>query len=175
MNEKKWLMEVQVNLFQKHFFLHQLTHNMTSTVHENCKLRTYSEHAQNMLCMYINSSECQNKNNLCTQHVLSMFWACNIHVQNSRFNEDSAVILWVSWCKNKSFWQRFTCSKYRAGHDLLAGFCSLSSKIGEYNDLEKFEYQNTKKIDPGRNAKYCIVTCWLLHIDITSLVSLCIR
>ena len=24
-------------------------------------------------------------------------------------NEQSVVILWVSWCKNKSFWQRFTC------------------------------------------------------------------
>ena len=24
--------------------------------------------------------------------------------------EQSAVILWVSWCKNKSFWQRFTCT-----------------------------------------------------------------
>ena len=26
------------------------------------------------------------------------------------WNEQSAVILWVSWCKNKSFWQRFTCT-----------------------------------------------------------------
>ena len=25
-------------------------------------------------------------------------------------NEQSVVILWVSWCKNKSFWQRFTCT-----------------------------------------------------------------
>ena len=33
---------IQVNLFQKHLFLHQLTHNMTKdcSVHENCKLRT---------------------------------------------------------------------------------------------------------------------------------------
>ena len=27
-----------------------------------------------------------------------------------KFIEKSAVILWVSWCKNKSFWQRFTCT-----------------------------------------------------------------
>ena len=45
----------------------------------------------------------QNKNNLCTQHVLQVFWAYNFH-------EQSVVILWVSWCKNKSFWQRFTCT-----------------------------------------------------------------
>ena len=24
------------------------------------------------------------------------------------------VILWVSWCKNKSFWQRFTCNNCNA-------------------------------------------------------------
>ena len=24
------------------------------------------------------------------------------------FNEQSIVIFWISWCKNKSFWQRFT-------------------------------------------------------------------
>ena len=47
-------------------------------------------------------------------------------------------------------------SEYRAGHkhkDLLAGFCSVSIKIGE-----KLEYQNIKKIDPGRNAKHCIAS-----------------
>ena len=43
----------------------------------------------------------QNKNNnLCTQHVLQVFWD---------YNEQSVVILWVSWCKIKCFWQRFTC------------------------------------------------------------------
>ena len=54
---------LQVNLFQKHLFLHQLTHNMTkvvhlimSSVHENSKLRTCWEHV-----VYINCSECQNK------------------------------------------------------------------------------------------------------------------
>ena len=41
---------VQVNFFQKHLFLHQLTHNMTrdcsliSSVHENYKLRTCCVH-----------------------------------------------------------------------------------------------------------------------------------
>ena len=39
---------VQVNLFQKHLFLHQLTHNMTKycswNYHENYKRRTWEEH-----------------------------------------------------------------------------------------------------------------------------------
>ena len=26
-------------------------------------------------------------------------------------NEQSIIILWVGWCKNKSFWQRFTCTE----------------------------------------------------------------
>ena len=38
-------------------------------------------------------------------------WAWNFHLLNLCFNEQSVVILWVSWCKNKSFWQRFTCNK----------------------------------------------------------------
>ena len=54
---------VQVNLFQKHLFLHQLTHNMT----KDCS------------------------------------W---------NYHEQSFVILWVSWCKNKFFWKRFTCIRH---------------------------------------------------------------
>ena len=27
-------------------------------------------------------------------------------------NPQSVVILWVNWCKNKSFWERFTCIEY---------------------------------------------------------------
>ena len=47
-------------------------------------LRTWSEHV-----VYINCSECQNKNNnVCTQHVLQVFWAYNF-----MNNEQSVVIL----------------------------------------------------------------------------------
>ena len=38
----------------------------------------------------------------CSELVTFMYWT-------RKFNEKSVVILWVSWCKNKSFWQRFTC------------------------------------------------------------------
>ena len=56
------------------------------------------------LVEWINCSECQSKNNLCTQHVLSLQFSCT-----------ELAIQWiirhivVSWCKNKYFWQRFTC------------------------------------------------------------------
>ena len=45
---------LQVNLFQKHLFLHQLTHNMTKdcswNYHENYKRRTWAEHVLSMFC-----------------------------------------------------------------------------------------------------------------------------
>ena len=49
---------VQVNLLQKHLFLHQLTHNatkdwITSSVHENCKLRTSWEHVVWINCFFV--------------------------------------------------------------------------------------------------------------------------
>ena len=47
-----------------------------------------------------------------TIYVHNMFWACNFHVLNLYIIQwyiQSSVILWVSWCKNKCFWNRFTC------------------------------------------------------------------
>ena len=45
---------LQVNLFNKHLFLHQLTHNRKKdcswNYHENYKRRTWEEHGQNMSC-----------------------------------------------------------------------------------------------------------------------------
>ena len=81
------ILSLQVNLCQKLLFLHQLTHNMTTDCSLNYKFNTWKFQAQNMgenmLCTEI---DFDIQNNLCTQHVLHMF------------------------CKNKSFWQRFTCS-----------------------------------------------------------------
>ena len=61
----------------------------------------FGEPRENMLCRYINCSECQNQflYTTCSPHVLSLAFSCI----------ELVVILWVSWCKNKSFWQRFTC------------------------------------------------------------------
>ena len=75
--------ELQVNLFQK--------------------LAISAEHV-----LYQNCSSKQNKsNNLCTQHVLQVFWVYNFHEQ---WVIDLLSYLWVSWYKLKSFWQRLTCT-----------------------------------------------------------------
>ena len=62
---KIWI--VQVNLCQKVLFLHQLTqqivHRITSSIHENFKLKP----GKNMLCTEIVSDI---QNNICTHHVL---------------------------------------------------------------------------------------------------------
>ena len=89
---KNWV-RLQVNLCQKHLFLHQLTHNMMTDCSLNYEFITWKFQAQNMLrtcwehVLYINCSECQNKNQfvytISSQHVLNMFWAWDFHVLNS--------------------------------------------------------------------------------------------
>ena len=65
---------------------------------------TSSEHV-----VYINCSECQNKNKkqfvytTCSELVVFMYWTGKS--MNNLF-----VILWFSCCKNKCFWKRFTCT-----------------------------------------------------------------
>ena len=64
----------------------------------------FAEHGENC-------SECQKQ---CLYTTCSpQVWACNFHVLNLEFNEQSVIILWVSGCKNKSFWQIFTCIYYQ--------------------------------------------------------------
>ena len=72
---------IQVNLFQKHLILHQLTHNMTKDCSLIYQFSTWKLQAQNMLCAQIGF--CFDiQNNSCTQHVLPVFWACSFHVLN---------------------------------------------------------------------------------------------
>ena len=47
---------LQVNLFQEHSFLHQLTHNMTRDFSLNSPKNTSSQHDEYKYCF-----ECQNK------------------------------------------------------------------------------------------------------------------
>ena len=68
----------------------------------------FAEHGVNMLCTKIVLNV---RNNFCTQHVLPrfelgifMYWTCN------SMNNLSSYCGLCSWCKNKSFWQRFTCN-----------------------------------------------------------------
>ena len=51
---------LQVNICQKHLFLHQLTHNMTADCSLNYEFNTLKFHGQNMLRTK-KCSECQNK------------------------------------------------------------------------------------------------------------------
>ena len=85
----------QVNLFQKLLFLHQLTHTMTKdwswNYHENYKRRSLAEHGQNMF-------------RACTFHGNSM---------NNLLPYCYTTILRVNWCRNKRFWQRFTCNSFK--------------------------------------------------------------
>ena len=60
---------VQVNIFQKHLFLYQLTHKMTKDCLLNYKFSTWKLH---VVC--INCSACQNKQTIC---VHNMYWTCN--------------------------------------------------------------------------------------------------
>ena len=85
---------VQGNLFQKPLLLHELTHNVTKNCSLNYEFSTWKLHV-----VYINCSECQNKN----KQFVSTTCSFLVH-------EQYVVILWVSWCKNKCFWQRFTCT-----------------------------------------------------------------
>ena len=83
---------LQVNLFQK--------------------LATSAEHV-----VYQNCSECQNKTKttICVHNMFCRDSEITISINN----EQSVVILWVSWCKNKSFWQRFTCTRKCSIHSML--------------------------------------------------------
>ena len=78
--------------------------------------------------VYINCSEYQNKNKK-TICVHNMFWAWNFHVLNWWFNEQSVVILWVIWCKNKSFWQLITITE---SNSLLLAQLITNDPEGEF-------------------------------------------
>ena len=68
-------LQIQVNLFQKRSFVHQLTHNMTT----DCSLiyDFSTRKVQNILCTKIVFCFCFGiQNNFCTQHVLNLYFSC---------------------------------------------------------------------------------------------------
>ena len=67
------------------------------------KLATSAEHV-----VYQNWFECQSKTKT-PIFVYNMFYRYS-ELTIFMNNEQSVVILWVSRCKNKCFWQRFTCT-----------------------------------------------------------------
>ena len=128
---------VQVNLCQKLLFLPQLTHNMTTDCSMIYEFSTWKFQAQKMsrtcsvhklfFCFYI-------QNYLCAKHVPDMFWAWNFHVLNLQINETIFVIFWVSWCKNKCFWKRFTCMKMQCNVERSDAY-RMPFYVAEFKDL----------------------------------------
>ena len=53
------------------------------------------------------SKQNKTKTTTCVHNMFCRYSELTIFMNN----EQSVVILWVSWCKNKSFWQRFTCNR----------------------------------------------------------------
>ena len=101
----KTFLFLQVNLFQKHSFLNQLTHDMTTDCSLIPNFTTRKIQAQNML--YTKIVFCFGiQSNFPTNIVL----ACIFLVLKSGISEQSVVILWVNWFKNECFWDRFTCN-----------------------------------------------------------------
>ena len=80
---------VQVNIFQKHLFLHQLSHNMTKNCSLNYKFSTWKLQAQNMLrtcCvhkLFWMSKQKQFVYTTCSQHVLSLEFSCTEFLMNN--------------------------------------------------------------------------------------------
>ena len=62
---------LQVNLFQKYLFLHQLTHNMTNDCPLNYQFSTWKFQAQNMERTW--GEHVNNMFSTCSPHVLPMF------------------------------------------------------------------------------------------------------
>ena len=138
----KYSVLIQVNLFQKHVLLHQLTHNMTKYCSLNYKFSAWKFEAQNMLTLhvYINSSECQNKNKqfvytTCSEHGIFMHWTL-------QFKGQSFVIFRVSWCKNKCFWKKLTFTSL-ASQNRMGGRHELAPVLSS-RDLVK-----TVRVDTG--------------------------
>ena len=93
-----------LNLCQKHSFLNHLNHNITTDCSRKLQIRNMSRTCCVQKLFFI--CFCYDiQNNFCTQHILDMFWIYN-------FLEQSVVILWVNWLKNKCFWKIFTLLLY---------------------------------------------------------------
>ena len=96
--QKEGKMSLQVSLFQKNLFLPQLTQNMTRDCSLNYKFSTWklstsSEHVVYLhILVFVFVLTIQN--NLCTQHVLSMFWGC----LSLQFSFTELVIQWTIFC-----------------------------------------------------------------------------
>ena len=77
-----------------------------------------------------------------SEHVvyLHKFFWMPIQKLNSWFYEQSVIILWVSWCKNKCCWKRFACTHCSLLFVRFDGILILIN-VDKYN-LRNFEFVN---------------------------------
>ena len=113
------------------------------SVIENSKLRICCVHKLFWM------SKQKQKKTIC---VHNMFWAWNFHVLNWWFKEQSVVILWVSWYKNKNFWQSFTCThinkRKKTTIYYFSGFCLLQFTLEFVTHVPHIHFLDfTKKED----------------------------
>ena len=124
---------VQVNLCQKLLFLHQLTHYMMIDCSLNYKFNTWKFQAQNM------------ERTCYVQKLFLTFRTIYVHNMFSPM-----------FCKNKSFWQRFTCTDYKE-EDLEAIFQSFFKP--EKKSDSSWKRERFHEEASGR---------WILHLNIRS-------
>ena len=156
---------VQVNLFQKRLFLHQLTYNMTEDcslnyqwVHENYRQWTCCVHKLGFLGVVLTFR---------TIYVHNMFWACNFHVLNWQFNEQSFVILWFSWCKKKCLWKRFTCSWWQNMLFWQRTTCTVERNLEYVYDIDQL--YNQSRLDPDETILQVVLKGSFLTSELTNL------
>ena len=87
------------------------------------------------LVVYKYCFECQNKK---TIFVHNIFWTCI-------FLEQSLVILWVNWYKNKGFWKKKICL-YKAKET-----CLICYDVGQFESI--WTYFSTLIFDKSRTKK----------------------
>ena len=99
-----------------------------------------------MLCTYISCSECQNQLAICVHNMFSprselaifMYWTCN------SMNNLSSYCGLHSWCKKRSFWQRFTCTGIFNGQQnesvafVPCAVTSNSASCSSYGSVEQY-------------------------------------
>ena len=95
----------------------QIVHWITSSVHENSKLRTCFVHKLFFVFVLTFWTIC-----------VHMFWALNFRVLNSYFNEQYFVILWVSWWKNSTSEKDLPVTLFSYLPDLRCG-CFLCTRM----------------------------------------------
>ena len=88
--------------------------NTGKSVSKSLILESDYQQYEKWLCIDYNfrTKKIQVQNMLQTIFIFvhNLFWTCIFLVLNLQFNEQSIVILWVSWSKKKCFWQRIFCT-----------------------------------------------------------------